>query len=36
MTREGRLRRDKLVRGAWRDSYLYALLGTDRPAAGSG
>lgn len=26
MKREGLLRQDKLVRGAWRDSYLYAIL----------
>jgi RimJ/RimL family protein N-acetyltransferase len=31
MTREGRMREDKLVRGEWRDSYLYAILATDPP-----
>ena len=29
MTREGHLRGDKLVRGRWRDSYLYAVLASD-------
>lgn len=29
MTREGRLRDHKLVRGRWRDSYLYAVLAGD-------
>jgi len=31
MTREGHLREDKLLRGEWRDSYLYAILATDPP-----
>ena len=26
MRREGRLRRDRQVKGAWRDTYLYAIL----------
>ena len=30
MQREGRLRRHVLVRGRWRDSYLYAILEDDR------
>jgi len=29
MQREGLLRQDKLVRGSWRDSYLYSILGSD-------
>lgn len=29
MRREGLLRQDKLVRGSWRDSYLYAILASD-------
>ncbi len=29
MVREGRLREDKLVRGRWRDSYLYSILASD-------
>jgi RimJ/RimL family protein N-acetyltransferase len=34
MTREGLMRDHKLVRGEWRDSYLYAILATDpRPEA---
>jgi RimJ/RimL family protein N-acetyltransferase len=31
MTREGHLREDKLLRGEWRDSYLYAILASDPP-----
>lgn len=29
MQREGLLRQDKLVRGAWRDSYFYSILNSD-------
>lgn len=29
MLREGMLRQDKLVRGTWRDSYLYSILASD-------
>ena len=29
MTREGFLREDKLVRGRWRDSYMYSILASD-------
>ena len=29
MTREGLLREDKLVRGQWRDSYMYSMLDSD-------
>jgi len=29
MMREGRMREDKLLRGEWRDSYLYAILASD-------
>jgi len=34
MKREGLLRQDKLIRGEWRDSYLYAALKKDFTAAG--
>ena len=29
MVREGLLREDKLVRGRWRDSYMYSILASD-------
>ena len=33
MRREGLLRQDRRVKGAWRDTYLYAILATDWSAA---
>ena len=32
MRREGCMRRDRQIKGAWRDTYLYALLAADYPA----
>lgn len=33
MRREGLLRQDRRAKGAWRDTYLYAILATDWSAA---
>lgn len=32
MRREGHLRKNSLMKGTWRDSFLYAALEEDRPA----